>query len=473
MLPLSVIIPTHNRADLLDKTLHSLTYQSKTDFPIILVDHGSTDDTEAVYRKYKDRLRVSYYKIPREGYAPAVARDFGVKKIETPLLVFLDCGTVVPTRYIEAHMAFHHRYTNYVGIGLRHGYRDLGTGSQYILESAESYGDLAPLLGQKGRDQAEAEIPLHDVRTGIDLENACMPWYFGWTTNLSLPKEAYLSAGGFNLELKGWGYEDIDLCYKLYKQGLKFAFVQDGWSIELPQSRLPYKERLENGRDNMFHCYQRQRSLALESLLLAVGLLRKAIAAYRALPTTSEETFSAVAGEIRTHFQYFQQAEDLFRYLTKVGQERVACPPIPDRVRSQLTQPTLFIGGTGREAEDYDYLTLIDENYSSTPSVWSCCGILIPLPDQSLGTVIVSDIWKRLDWTPSYAFALPGVSLLEFLISEIQRAAKKAVFLDSLPASPDCPGVSVETLESLCKKYGLPFEIVSLSQPVGAKSSVS
>src|SRR5579875_622850 len=96
MLPLSVIIPTHNRADLLDKTLHSLTYQSKTDFPIILVDHGSTDDTEAVYRKYKDKLRVSYYKIPREGYAPAVARDFGVKKIETPLLVFLDCGTVVP-----------------------------------------------------------------------------------------------------------------------------------------------------------------------------------------------------------------------------------------------------------------------------------------------------------------------------------------------------------------------------------------
>lgn len=313
-----------------------------------------------------------------------------------------------------------------------------------------------------------------------------MPWYFGWTTNLSLPREAYFSVGGFDLELKGWGFEDVDLCYRLSKQGLKFAFVEDGWSIELPQPRQPLKDRIENGQRNMFHGYLKQRSLALESLLLAAKLLRKSIALYRALPTTSPDAFLAMekqihthfqytqqivmfsekstpsTKQIRTHFQYMQQAEEIFHYLTKIGQDCVALPPIPAQVLSQFTQPTLLIGGTVQQAGGYDYLTLADERSVSTPSIWSCCGILIPLADQSLETVVVSDIWKKLDWSYPYPFDIPSVSLLEFLLSEIQRTAKKAIFIHSPSVPSNGAGLSVEALESMCQRYGLSFQIVSL-----------
>lgn len=466
MVPISVIIPTHNRAALLDKTLHSLTCQSRMDFHIVLVDHGSTDDTAGIYQKYKDSLPISYYTIPRNGYAPAIARDFGAKKSEAPLLVFLDCGTVVPVRFVEAHLAFHSRHVNSVGIGLRHGYRDWEDRAEYMLESAESYGDLASLLGQQGRDQAEDEISLRDGRADIDLEHSSMPWYFGWTANLSFEKERYLATGGFNMELTGWGYEDLDLCYRLFKQGMKFAYVEDGWCIELPQSRPPARKRLESNRRNTFRCYREQRTLALEALLLPVELLRKALASYRA--ATSEEAVFAILGQIRTKFLDSQHVEECFRYLTMIGQERVACPPIPEHVRSQFTRPTLLIGGTEQDAGDYDYLTLADESYSPTPSVWSCSGILIPLADQSLGTVIIADVWKKFGWPFAYSFPLPALSLLEYLILEIQRTARKAIFLDSQTGSPDSADISVETLKGLCGKYNLPFEIVSLSLPVGA-----
>jgi glycosyltransferase involved in cell wall biosynthesis len=460
MLPLSVIIPTYNRASLLEKTLYSLTRQSKADFQTIVVDHGSTDNTEEVCRRYSDVLRIACYKIDREDRSsPGVPRDFGVKKAEAPVIAFLDTGMIVPSRYIETHMAFHHLHKNSVGIGLQHGYQ--GIDVQYRDPKEISDEELATFLNRLDIDRAYSalkEAELRDQREGVELQNSSFPWFFGWTANLSLPREAYHSAGGFDLELKGWGFEDADLCYRISKLGLSFAFVEDGWGIELPQPRKPMQERFESNQKNMRHCYGKQRSLALESLLLTELLLRQAIIAYRSLPEEKQDPAAFFKLLEQMGSQFTVQAEEIFRYLATVRQESVA---LPAQVRSQFARPALLIGGTGAEAEWCDYVTLADERVMSTASIWSCCGILLPLADQSLGTVIVSDIWKRLDWSMHYAFGMPSVSLLEFLISEIQRTAREAIFVHSPSILPDRAGPSIEALESLCHKYSLSFRIVS------------
>ena len=46
----SVVIPTYNRARLLAETLASVWQQRFTDFEVIVVDDGSTDDTAALLR---------------------------------------------------------------------------------------------------------------------------------------------------------------------------------------------------------------------------------------------------------------------------------------------------------------------------------------------------------------------------------------------------------------------------------------
>ena len=117
---MSVIIPSYNRASLLDQLLQSLTQQSCPDFHTIVVDHGSTESTAEVAQKYKQRLQLSYYPIAHDDYAPSVPRDVGARKADTPLIAFLDSGMVFPSWYVEAHLAFHHLHCHHVGLGLQH-----------------------------------------------------------------------------------------------------------------------------------------------------------------------------------------------------------------------------------------------------------------------------------------------------------------------------------------------------------------
>lgn len=92
MFSLSIIIPSYNRASLVDKTLGSLIYQTRTDFQIILVDHGSTDATEDVYLKYKEILPLSYYKIGRRAVLPEHQEISEYKKQRLHLFSFLIAG---------------------------------------------------------------------------------------------------------------------------------------------------------------------------------------------------------------------------------------------------------------------------------------------------------------------------------------------------------------------------------------------
>ena len=62
---MSVIIPTYNRADMIAAAVDSVLAQTYTDFELIVVDDGSTDETESVVRRYAERVR--YVRTPNGG----------------------------------------------------------------------------------------------------------------------------------------------------------------------------------------------------------------------------------------------------------------------------------------------------------------------------------------------------------------------------------------------------------------------
>jgi glycosyltransferase involved in cell wall biosynthesis len=82
----SVIIPTFNNAALLPETLDSILAQSFTDFELIVVDDGSTDDTAAIVKRDYPQLEYIY----QLNGGPAAARNAGVGLAQGEYIAFCD-----------------------------------------------------------------------------------------------------------------------------------------------------------------------------------------------------------------------------------------------------------------------------------------------------------------------------------------------------------------------------------------------
>jgi hypothetical protein len=82
----SVIVPTYNRAHLLPAALDSVVAQTYRNWEIVVVDDGSTDDTESVVRRYGDGVRY----VRQENRGVGAARNVGIAHARGDLLAFLD-----------------------------------------------------------------------------------------------------------------------------------------------------------------------------------------------------------------------------------------------------------------------------------------------------------------------------------------------------------------------------------------------
>src|ERR1700739_995623 len=88
MTRVSVLLPTHNRKDLLREAIDSVINQTFKDWELIVVDNGSTDGTRDMVRsEYADRIRC--LTIPHSEM-PADARNAGITIARGPYLAFLD-----------------------------------------------------------------------------------------------------------------------------------------------------------------------------------------------------------------------------------------------------------------------------------------------------------------------------------------------------------------------------------------------
>jgi glycosyltransferase involved in cell wall biosynthesis len=97
---LSIIICTHNRADLLRKTLDSLLHLVDVEFvEIILVDNQSTDHTEAVIDQYlqQNEERLAIYSLFESTLGLSAARNAGIRAASAKIVAFLD-DDAIPTR---------------------------------------------------------------------------------------------------------------------------------------------------------------------------------------------------------------------------------------------------------------------------------------------------------------------------------------------------------------------------------------
>lgn len=99
----SVVIPTYNRAHIVGEAIQSVLAQTYTNLEVIVVDDGSTDDTDACVGRLADP-RVRYLKRPHAGVS--ATRNAAIAVATGELVSFLDSDDLWKPDKLQAEVAF-------------------------------------------------------------------------------------------------------------------------------------------------------------------------------------------------------------------------------------------------------------------------------------------------------------------------------------------------------------------------------
>jgi len=188
---ISAVIPSFNRARFLPLAVSSVRTQSHRVDEIIVVDDGSTDDTEAVVRSLGNDIR--YFRQRNAG--PSAARNRGIKLARGHYIAFLDADDEWLPHSIERQLeVFRHA----PGVGLVTADKAVVDESGRV--TVESWFDEHGLL-EFFRELAGKPVP-HAVARLLETN-------FVNTSVIVLPKSVLLDVGGFDAEIR-YG-EDLEL----------------------------------------------------------------------------------------------------------------------------------------------------------------------------------------------------------------------------------------------------------------------
>lgn len=197
---LSVVIPSHNRRELLKELLLSLADQSLAPerFEVIVVVDGSQDGTMEMLRQLEVPYRlVALY---QEQSGVAVARNRGAQAALGQVLVFLDDDVLPDRRLLEEHTASHLEVPGGVVLGRL---VPAGTGQMggWNVWEEHIFTRHYQRLSQGVRAPSGRRL---------------------YSGNFSCNRETFLRAGGFNEELRRG--EDVELGFRLEHSGAPFRF---------------------------------------------------------------------------------------------------------------------------------------------------------------------------------------------------------------------------------------------------------
>jgi glycosyltransferase involved in cell wall biosynthesis len=254
----SIIIPTYNRSKLLDYTLQSISKQTidLETVEIVVVDDGSTDDTLQIVKKYQKYLILKYYFQEDKGYRVASARNIGILNSESDVLIFIDCGVLLGSSCIKAHINFHESNPGMVaGLGYVYGW-DQFEKDQASLVSLINLNDIDSSISNfrylsRFLDMREDQYTL----TNDQLNDLPAPWSFFITCNISIKRSSLVLTGLFDEKFDGhWGVEDLELGYRFHKQGGLLFVIRTADSIHYPHDAdMSHKFRDEVSNKIYFH----------------------------------------------------------------------------------------------------------------------------------------------------------------------------------------------------------------------------
>ena len=234
----SVLVPTSNRRDNLALALRSLELQrTPQTFDVVVVDDGSTDGTrelvEAQFGSSRTLIRwVRTGPVPR---GLSCARNVGVRNRHpaAEVVVTVDADVVLEPGALDRLWRAARSYPDAASFGVVHWLADEARGA---VHDALDDGDLTPLralvpagpLARVGGTIVGAEPrprslfrPVEEARP-VELDSA-----YGLNTFCAIPVAVLESVGGWDENMVGYGYEDIEFAARLASAGVQALYVAD------------------------------------------------------------------------------------------------------------------------------------------------------------------------------------------------------------------------------------------------------
>lgn len=200
MKTVSIILPTYNRLERLKQVLSGLERQAcpLDNIEVIVVSDGSTDGTNEYLQTVTTALNLVPLIQPNSG--PAAARNTGVARARSELVVFLDDDVVPTTRWLIEHLRTHETHPDAVVLG------PMLTPATFAMQPWVRW-EQAMLMKQYVSMADGAWSP------------TARQFYTG---NTLLPRRYLLEVGGFDEQFRR--AEDVELAYRLAQRGVEFVF---------------------------------------------------------------------------------------------------------------------------------------------------------------------------------------------------------------------------------------------------------
>lgn len=214
---ISVIVASHNRASFLWDCLSSLETQDldRKCFEVIVIDDGSTDDTQEVLEKFNRETCLQFRYLHHENAGVSASRNRGIACARFDYIAFTDDDCILPNDWLgRILLLWKDMPFEVAGIG---GPLDTVTsGKESFASQFLAYIDefnYVPVLGK------HIIHPVHVSRL-----RGCEVVPYLRTSNSSFRRNALITIGGFDPAFRSPGGEDPDLCYRLMAKGYRFHF---------------------------------------------------------------------------------------------------------------------------------------------------------------------------------------------------------------------------------------------------------
>lgn len=129
----SVVMPVYNQQDCVGQAIRSVLAQTFSDFELVVVDDGSTDDTLREVERFQDE-RIRILKSEHQGFIGALIQGF--KEARAPWIARMDSDDISHPDRLQMQMQFLEQHPECVFVGTAYGF---STPNGYLVAPKEDF----------------------------------------------------------------------------------------------------------------------------------------------------------------------------------------------------------------------------------------------------------------------------------------------------------------------------------------------